>query len=461
LAGIDGEAGMRVSVGAWAWIDKSELSVSALLALKQKLTVVPRKAPGFEDDEYRGPIFLYKEEETRIGLAREYFLQNRKPEHDVVYETTEGDKSSWPGPLHFATSRQLRVEQQQALDTVSNEFCSKGGMGGIVKAPCGWGKTAYACSLIEKLQVPTLVIVHKEFLMSQWMERIAEFLPGAKVGIVQQRRCEYKGNHIVIGMVHSLASGDYPKEFYSWPGLLIFDEVHRIGARTWAPVPPLFSAKYRLGLSATPRRKDGAENVFRYHLGPVLFHAKEQRLKPVIKRVYTKFRLVKTPNFNPSLAPESLILRFLCANEQRNRRIVELAVEAVKAGRKLLVLSKRINHLNRLEADFHREWQEGRNGKAVKTGYYIGGMTEEQRFDASFAQVIFATAQFAAEGLDVPALDTLFLVSPISDVEQAVGRILRPYEGKKGPIVVDFRDDLVRMFETMGERRDQLYARIC
>lgn len=77
------------------------------------------------------------------------------------------------------------------------------------------------------------------------------------------------------------------------------------------------------------------------------------------------------------------------------------------------------------------------------------------------ARVIFATWQFAAEGLDIPALDTLFMVTPMSDVEQAVGRILRPHEGKKEPVVVDMRDDNVAMFQKMGKTRDKYYAKIC
>jgi superfamily II DNA or RNA helicase len=139
---------------------------------------------------------------------------------------------------------------------------------------------------------------------------------------------------------------------------------------------------------------------------------------------------------------------------------VELLTEAVLAGRKVLVLSKRINHLNRLEALFHREWRENKRGPSVSSGYYIGGMTEDERYRSSLCQIVWATAQFASEGLDIPALDTLFLVTPLGDVEQATGRILRPYEGKKEPIVVDFRDDLVPLFEAYAHNREKLYARI-
>ena len=453
---------MKVRIGSWAWLPKSELSVSALQAMKYSLTIYPKlsdfgsDADGGEDE---GQIELFTETETEIGVAREYFLSNKRGQHDISYDLTEGDKATWPGPVVFNPQKKLRSEQQTGLLAVTTAF-KTGKLGGMVKAGCGWGKTTFACALIEKLQVPTLVVVHKEFLMNQWVERLNEYLPGAKVGIAQQQRCEFKEKNVVIGMVHSLARGKYPKAFYNWPGLMIVDEAHRIGARTWAPVPAFFPCRYRLGLSATPRRKDGADNVFHYHLGAPLFVAKEQRLKPTIKRVYSKFRLIQTPTFNPNLAPESLILRFLCANDQRNRRIVELMIEAVKAGRKLLVLSKRLNHLNRLEAMFHREWREGKHGSAIPTGFYVGGMTEDDRYESSKRRVIFATAQFAAEGLDIPDLDTLFLTNPMGDVEQAVGRILRPFEGKKSPIVVDIRDDLVGVFGAYAKKREQLYARI-
>lgn len=453
---------MKVRVDTWAWLPKSELGASAIQATKHTLTLRPKKLGDFasDDDEPDLPIELFQETETELGVAREYFYQNKRDIHEVELNVTEGDKSTWPGPMAFSTEAKLRTEQESALLTVKSAFRSGRNLGGMVKAPPGWGKTVYACALIEALQMPTLVIVHKEFLMSQWLERINQYIPNALVGIAQQKRCEYEGKHIVIGMVHSVAKGTYPKAFYDWPGLIIVDECHRIGARTWAPVPSLFPAKHRLGISATPRRKDGAENVFNYHLGPVLFTAREQRLKPIVKRVYSQFKLVRMPSFNPSLAPESLILRFLCANEPRNRKIVELMIDAVKAGRKLLVLSKRLNHLNRLEGMFQREWKELKAGPAVSTGYYVGGMTEEARYKASFARVIFATAQFASEGLDIPALDTLFLVTPMGDVEQAVGRIQRPYEGKKPPIVVDIRDPGVGLFEHYANNRERLYARI-
>jgi len=306
--------------------------------------------------------------------------------------------------------------------------------------------------------MPTLVVVHKEFLMDQWIERIRTFVPGAKVGKVQQSECDFRGKTFVLGMVHSLSgNSSYPDELWQWPGCVIFDEVHRVAARTWCPVPAKFLAKYRLGISATLRRKDGADAVFWENIGPVIFEAHEERLVPVIKRVWSTFSLSKTDRFNPHLAPQSLLLRFLCASRERNDLIAGQVVAAVRAGRKCLVLSGRLNHLEALEVLIRKLWPAATGGESV--GWYVGGRSKGQLIEAAKAKVIFGTIQYCSEGLDIPSLDTLFLTTPMSDVEQAVGRILRPSDGKKNPIVVDIRDDMVPMFEAMGKKRERFYQR--
>lgn len=456
---------MEVEVDGWAWLKKGELTPRQVVNLKDRLTVRPRRTSE-EQKEDPQPIPLWTEDEDRLGVAREFFFEHRRDEHTVKWNVTEGSKDWHPAP--FAGT--LRGEQQLALDEVIRKF-KNGQLGGIVQAKPGWGKTVTALAIAAKLRVPTLVVVHKEFLMNQWIERIQgvdsddpderrpAFLPDARIGRVQQDTCDFKGKTIVLGMVHSLGSREYPEEFYRWPGLIIVDECHRIGARTWAPVPARFHAKHRLGFSATPRRKDGADPVFWNHLGPVMFVGKEQRLTPKIKRVWTKFKLVKTDRFNPSLANRSLLLRFLCASHHRNDTIAHQVVRAASSGRKCLVLSERIIHLERIEARVRNMWPS-QFGAVPSIDYYIGGRKKEEYDEASKAQIIFATSQYAAEGLDIPTLDTLFLISPMSDVEQAVGRIQRPHPDKKEPIVVDFRDDMIPMFKAQARKRERLYKKI-
>jgi len=443
-----------VTVDGWAWLPKSDLTPDQIVNLEQMLTVHPQKVGDYPGDEPL-PIPLYAHDgKERFGVPREFFFSNRRAVHNVRMDVTEGSTEWWPA--EFVGT--LRSEQRVAVNEVVSLFRA-GRLGGIVQAKPGWGKTVAALAIAAEMGLPTLVVVHKEFLMDQWTERIEKFLPAAKIGRVQQNECDFLGKTIVMGMVHSLGGDQpYPDALWEWPGLLMVDECHRIGARTWAPVPPRFSAKYRLGFTATPRRKDGADNVFWQHIGPIVFAGKEERLKPVIKRVWTKFKLVKTDRFNPHLAPKALITRFLVKSRHRNDLIIEQLIAAVTAGRKILVLSERLQHLQDMENLLRKLWPAVVG--PVSIGQYVGGRTKEQLERAAQARVIFATIQYAAEGLDIPALDTLFLTTPMSDVEQAVGRIQRPFHDKKDPIVVDFRDDAIPMFEAMGGKRDRFYRKV-
>ena len=143
-------------------------------------------------------------------------------------------------------------------------------------------------------------------------------------------------------------------------------------------------------------------------------------------------------------------------SKSRNLAIVEQIVLAHRAGRKILVLSERLEHLSTLEKAVLEELEKD----SPSTGYYVGGMTADEREESAKADIIFATNQYASEGMDIPSLDTLFLTTPVGDVEQAVGRILRPKKGKKEPIVVDIRDDRVTRFRKNGEARDRYYKSI-
>ena len=455
---------MKIIIDSWAWAQKTDLNPAQLDLLRKALTITPRKV-GDHPGDAPSPIPLYSENAAVFGMPRQFFLSRRKPAHEVDFRTTLGDKTLWPGPLKFAGK--LRPEQAEAIQQVATQFRA-GSLGGIVRAVPGWGKTVFACALMAELQVPTLVVVHKSFLMDQWMTRIAlgdatiaPFLPGAKVGIAQGPNCDFKGRHIVIGMVESLCEKDYGEEFRNYFGLVITDEVHRIGAATWSLVPPMFKAKWRLGLSATPRRKDGADGVFHHHIGEVIFAAKEVRMVPKIRRVWvtpSMFKVFHSPSFNPSLIKKTMLLRFMCASTARNTMIAEQVALAVKAGRKCLVLSERLQHLRDLETILYKVWGDETSQPSV--GYYIGGQEKESLEEAAKCKVIFATSQLVQEGLDIPSLDTIFLTTPLSDIEQAVGRILRPCEGKKEPIVVDLRDDHVTICRKYGEYRDKFYKKI-
>lgn len=444
---------MRVRLDGWAWVPKAEFTAEQLEALQQHLTVTLR-----DDAKGDGKIIpLYREHEEWVGVPREYYLPKRKAHHVIEDHTTAGNMAGWPGKLTFNPARTLKPEQAEALDMTKRYF-ALGPRGGLVRAAPGWGKTVYACAVIAEQNAPTLVVVHKEFLKNQWRERLEEYLPGVKIGTVQGDTCDYEGKHVVLGMVQSLSSRRYDRAFYQHFGLLAADEVHRIGAYEWAPVPGMFTARNRLGITATPRRKDGAENVFRYHIGQEIFSAKQESLAFKVRFLYSEFYLVKTTSYNGT-AGRSVGINYLTQNETRNRLIAHDMAKAVAAGRKLLVVSERLEHLKLMDAAL-RETLTTAAAVIPSIGYFVGGKTEDQLAKASSCQVIFATTQLVLEGLDIPALDTLFLTTPLTDVEQAIGRIRRPFDGKKPPVVVDVRDDKVPMCRSSAMDRLAYYKRL-
>ena len=442
---------MDIVLDSMAWLPKDELSTKQVERLRSELMIQPQQSSEYEKD--LKPLYLYLETPDKIGIARDYFIARKRDTHNVIDQTILGDTSVSIGEF----SGTLREEQKQAVEVLVSKLEER--YGGAFCARGGFGKTVVACAVMAALNVPTIVIVHKTFLLEQWRERIAQFLPNAKVGIARQNDLVYEGCSIVIGMIHSIIKGRYPEEFYNRFGLVIHDELHRLGAYMFSNSPKYFKARYRLGLTATPRRNDQAENVFWYHIGPILFSAKAQGLTPAIKRVRTGFKLISTDRFNPNLASRALVIRFLCANKFRNRTIVKLMIEAVSKGRKLLVLSERIKHLEIIRDMFEKEWPL-HLGSLPSIGYYVGGMKKRALKESEKAPIILATKQYVSEGFDVPSLDTLFLTTPIGDVEQAVYRIVRSFKGKKNPIVVDFRDDAVPRLRRSGRNRDAVYERL-
>lgn len=374
----------------------------------------------------------------------------------------------------------LRERQVPFVDEL--EAALRKGYGAVGQAEAGFGKTICSLELIARLGVKTIILVHKEFLMTQWVERILGTKEAAKklgldpkslsadpmppmldlhpdqVGIVQQDVCEWEGKAVVIAMAQSLLAREYPASFYESFGMVLVDEVHRFAAPTFQKTIVMFPARWRLGVTATPDRNDGLEDIFFGHIGKVAAVGEGRKTKP-------RINLVKTPVILTEATRQQLkrrgrddmqkVLTYLTEHEARNRQIVTMLVKAAQAGRKVIVLSHRRKHLELLREWFIEECRRLQLG--ASTDYYVGGMDLEARKRAEKMQVLFATYAMAKEGLDIPLLDTLFMVTPIGDVEQPVGRINREVEGKKEPVVVDFVDVQIGLCRSLAGRREREY----
>ena len=320
------------------------------------------------------------------------------------------------------------------------------------------------CSLeiAARLGVTTYVVVHKEFLMNQWRDRIKACfdIHEEDIGYIQQDRCDYEGKKIVLCMVHSLCMREYDDKLYSYPGLVIFDEVHRMGAPMFRESIVKFPARYRLGVSATPKRSDGLQAVFFSHIGEVAAIGEKRKLKPKIQVVKTQLRPVPEQAFWDYRKKVSLnkVVSHLITQTERNQLIVRLIMKAVAAGRKIFVFSERREHLNTLDVLLDR-YMTVEKVRFTK-GFYVGGMNEKQRTISATRDVILATYSQAREGLDIEDTDTLFITTPVREVEQLGGRILRECETKKEPMIVDFVDDSIGIAKGMHLARLKEYRRM-
>jgi superfamily II DNA or RNA helicase len=432
-------------------LPKEILDPEDLRMRKVELTLEPKlngSKMGFDD--MSGPIRLWDETASTFRVPRRYGLSKclvSIPSIAVVDERTSGD------PIKFQFRKSLWDNQKGPVEQTLRAVRETPWNGAILESPCGTGKTVMLLKILSDLGVPALVVVHKEFLMDQWRERIKEYLgiPEDRVGHIQENTCTFHGRQIALGMVQSLAKKEYPADLYKYFGAVVFDEVHRMGAPFFSQAVPKFYAKYRLGASATPSRKDGLDQVFLWHIGEVIPGVSTWSVKPKVYQMHFQLDIPRGQytkrNGELMLA---VLVNWLTRWPSRNEVLVREIVRAASKGRKILVLSDRLEHLRELRKMFRAR------APKFSTGNYIGGMTEREREKALECDVLFGTYQFAKEGLDVPDLDTLYLATPHVDVEQAVGRILRECPGKKAPLVVDLVDSL-SVTRAFAEKRRAFY----
>jgi superfamily II DNA or RNA helicase len=431
------------SNGAFAKID----------LMKRELTLEQKGSEkfGFGGNQ---TIRCYREVADWIEVPRQYAVRNLNV--DLDDQTTQGEDAT------FSYTGTLRDYQEPLVNDFLDQIAEpKNQFGGILSAKCGTGKTVMSTWLSAKLGRKTCVLVHAGFLMKQWKESFLQFtdLTEDDIGTVQQATCDWEGKKVVIAMVESLVSDrEYPPEMFESFGVVIADEVHRHGALEWSKAIQMFPAKLRIGLSATPRRVDGLWNVIRWHVGDVLVKAKHRGEAASVAVINTGIGLPKNIYTGRGRAKINLprLITALTRIGKRNDAIMEEVVQAVRAGRRPLILSDRLEHLDTLQAMFFMMW----DGDDIPVGRYVGGMKDKQIEEARRCQLLFGTYQYAKEGLDDETLDTLFLVTPKSDVEQAVGRIQRSHPDKKRPLVVDFVDEQTGPCVGFAKRRRWLYGEL-
>lgn len=428
----------------------------------------------FVTDKMRESLMIRNQEyykKLSLGLSTRGIL----PEIPL-YETDEcfmyfprmlGDVVRKNGAVNYDTpiSEGQRVKFKYTLvprkDQVPAIKALVGTDGGILEAGCGKGKTVMAIDAMTRVGVTTLVLVHKDFLMTQWKERIKEFT-GEEAGTIQGKICDYEGRKVVVGMIQSLINPEkYPKEMFSYFGLVITDEVHRVGSNEWSKVIRSFPAKKRWGLTATPKRSDHMEGMFKAHIGDIVYMLSGENLTPRVAFIETPstVNICDILNRYTGLVNIPSLHTVLSKDKVRNKQVLAVLDNALKNERKVLILGDRVEQLEEMVKVCNR------NYKGNPAILYVGKtpQAERERAREDSVRAIFGTTSLAKEGLDIPSLDTLMLISPNSSdgtIQQATGRILRACDNKKEPIIIDFYDKNIGVCKSMMERRKRLYARL-
>lgn len=431
---------------------KARFTEGELNELRNELTVSPLNNMILGNDE-KGTMYLYLESPKKLYLPKCFGLAKYGVPNEVKLE--DGDD------IYVEFHGDLRAEQRDPVDNYLAAARDPKLMGGIINLSCGAGKTVLGLYIASVLAKKTLIIVHKDFLLAQWRERISLFLPQARVGLIKAKVVDVCDKDIIIASLQSLSMKEYGEHVFKGIGLVIIDEVHRTGTEVFSQALRKVQFKYTLGLSATVTRKDGLTKVFQWYLGDVIYKKKRAEDNVCVKMVYyasNDVRYNKVEEIGYSGKPNfSRMINNICGHMDRTQRIVKEIVIAIeksnqnKAGkrRKVLVLSDRKGHLATIRDLLP---------KNISSGFYVGNMKTEDLAESEKKDVILATFAFASEGFDAKDLDTLVLATPKSDIEQSVGRILRQKQEERvnTPLVIDFVDDF-SIFPYQAMKRKRFY----
>lgn len=436
-------------------IVKADATEEELNFLRQDLFMKPLQfgVPAFGDTQ-ESEFPTYRENTNKMYIPRFYGIKR--------YGLPARNEIETGMEINVPFAKELRDYQINVVnifkESVSKPICDGSielGGGGIIQLPCGRGKTVIALKIISELKKKTLIIVHKEFLMNQWIERIEEFLPNARVGKIQANVCDYKNKDIVIGMVQTMYCKDLPQEIYSNFGLTIVDEVHRISSEQFSRTLLKTITPFMLGISATVKRKDGLERVLYDFIGPMVYSEERDSSDIVTVRAinYTTndddFNEVEL-DFRGNVKYSTMISK-LCAYNPRSDFITRVLFDLINENEKVQIMV--LAH-NRCLLTYLYESICSKNTTTV--GYYVGGMKEADLKETESKQIVLATYSMAAEALDIKTLSTLVMVTPKTDIVQSVGRILRMKH--ENPIIVDIVDSH-DVFKNQWRQRKTFYKK--
>jgi superfamily II DNA or RNA helicase len=338
---------------------------------------------------------------------------------------------------------------------------------GVLVAPPGVGKTVIGIYLIAARSRNTLVLVHRQPLLDQWIAQLSMFLGVAPKDIGQIGAGKHAATgRIDVAMIQSLVRSNHVDDLVATYGHVIVDECHHVPAVSFERILSEVKARYLTGLTATPRRRDGLHPILEMQLGPVRFavDAKSQAARrPFEHRLIVRDTTFVGGALDPTQGIQTLYAA-LAGDEHRNRLILDDVGQAIQEGRSPILLTERKDHLEHLAT---------RLRPFVRHLVVLqGGMTPSERREvtAQLASIpedeprlVLATGRYIGEGFDDARLDTLFLTMPVSwkgTLVQYAGRLHRLHPGKAEVRIYDYVDRQVPLFQRMFEKRLRGYRAI-
>jgi len=437
-------------------IKKQELSPKTISFIKEELNIfnkeyMVKKRLGksiFKIEKY---FNLIQDNKDEIILPRGFLdkLANYFKKEKISYKINEEYKKH--KNIKFKSDIKLRNEQKKILSIIKNKT------NGIIISPPGSGKTIIALELITKLGLPTLILVNRNQLLSQWIERTEQFLgiPKIQIGVIGGIKKKI-GKEITIATLQSLGRYKNLAEIYDTFGVIIVDECHHIPAKTYRELISSFKSKYLFGLTATHERKHGTEKITEYMIGPIVAEMKEMDVSNERTFEVTIYPTKMIIPFRYKIDHYEILAKVISFDSSRNELISMAILKEIKAKRKVLVLTERKEHIEVLNLYLRKEIEtiaisgdNGAHSRKIKC----------DQIKAGNFQVLLATGQLLGEGFDVHNIDTIVLVFPFSfegKLIQYIGRL----RGEGVKHIIDFHDEKVEFLDRQFKKRNSFYKKL-
>ncbi|MCG3696118.1 DEAD/DEAH box helicase [Aliarcobacter butzleri] len=333
----------------------------------------------------------------------------------------------------------LRPEQNEAIKEIKKSDYS------ICVAPPGFGKTLLGAKIFEIRACTTLIVVNKNMLLNQWIERFVDYFGYNKKDIGYLGKGFNKLNgQIDVATMQSLKNDPKIIENYSF---VIVDECHHIPALTFEQIIKSFKGKYILGLSATPNRKDELQPILFQQLGEISYEYKK-------KKTHTnKLQIIRT-QFVSNADNYATIINELCIDEDRNNLIVDIIKKNID--RKILLLTDRIEHINVLESLLQKE-----NIDYISVHGSLNKKEQVENMNlVKTKSLILATTSYFGEGIDFPHLNTILFATPISYYGRLIQYLGRIGRGNQECLAIDFLDSKNAMLNSAYKKRLEGYKQM-